>query len=482
MTVTIHKTRILALVATIGLAASPGAQQMPDRTRPPAFGPVPALKLAPIQKRTLVNGLPVWIVEMHEVPVVDVTLIIKSGGASDPAGKFGLANLTADMLDEGAGTRNALDLADAVDFLGASLSTNSGFDSSSIHLGSLASKLDQALPLMADVTLRPTFAPAELDRVRKSRVTSIIQGRDNPSTIASLAFPRILFGASHRYGTSSVGTEAALGAIAVADLKTFHNRFYQPANAHLLVVGDVTAQGILGNLEKAFGAWKNTAPVPKPDLPAAPQHGPQQIYLIDKPGAPQSQIRIGWIGVARNTPDYYALDILNTILGGSFTSRLNQNLREQHGYAYGASSSFDMRLTPGPFSASAGVQTDKTVESLKEFFKELDGMHQPVPPDELSQERNLRALRFPGTFETTSGTATHLVELVVYGLPEMFFTEYVSKIQAVSSADLQRVAQQYLQTNRFAVVVVGDLSKIEKPIRDANIAPVKIVPLDDVIR
>jgi predicted Zn-dependent peptidase len=471
----------LTLLAAAGLVASLSARQAPDRSHPPAPGPVPALKLPPVQKRALANGLPVWIVEMHEVPIVDITLILKSGAASDPAGKFGLANMTADMLDEGAGTRNALDLADAIDFLGATLSTGSGYDSSTVHLGTLLTKLDQALPLMADVVLWPTFAASELDRVRKSRITSIIQGRDNASTIANLAFPRILYGRSHRYGTSFMGTEASLNGITVTDLRTFHDRFYQPANAHLLVVGDITADSVVAKLEKAFGAWKNTGAAPKPEVPAAPQHGPREIYLVDKPGAPQSQIRIGWIGVARNTPDYFALTVLNTILGGSFTSRLNQNLREQHGYAYGASSSFDMRLTPGPFAAAAGVQTDKTVESLREFFKELDGMHEPVPADELSREKNLLALRFPGTFETLAGTSGHLTDLVVYGLPDTFFSEYVSKIQAVTSADLQRVAQEYLQTNRFAVVVVGDLSKIEKPIRDANIAPVKIMPVDDVI-
>jgi zinc protease len=476
------KNVLLSVCLALGVLGPLSAQQMPDRSKPPAMGPVPALKLPPIQKRSLGNGLSVWVVEMHEVPVVDVTLIIKSGAASDPAGKFGLANLTADMLDEGAGARNALDLADAVDFLGASLSTSSGFDSSSVHLNALLSKLDQALPLMADVALRPTFVPNELDRVRKSRITSIIQGRDNASTIANLAFPRILYGVSHRYGTSFMGTEASLTAITAADLKSFHDKVYQPANAHLLVVGDITADATIGKLEKAFGMWKNTTPVPRTELPAASQHGPRQIYLIDKPGAPQSQIRIGWIGVARNTADYYALDVLNTILGGSFTSRLNQNLREQHGYAYGASSSFDMRATPGPFSASAGVQTDKTVEALKEFFKELDGIHQPVPAEELSREKNLRALRFPGTFETTSGTASRLAELVIYGLPETFFVDYVPKIQGVTAADLQRAAAQYLQTNRFAVVVVGDLSKIEKPIRDANMAPVTIVSVDEVIK
>jgi predicted Zn-dependent peptidase len=469
---------IACLAATLAI----DAQQAPDRTKPPVTGPAPALKIPPIQKRALANGLPVWVVEMHEVPVVDVTLIVKSGGASDPPASFGLASLTADMLDEGAGMRDALGLADAIDFLGASLSTGSGFDSSTIRLHTLLTKLDQALPLMADVALRPTFPQTELDRVRTSRITSIVQARDNPATIASLAFPRVLYGLSHRYGTSSGGTESSLKEMTTADLKSFHAKFYQPANAHAIVVGDIGADAAAAKLEKAFGAWKNVSPIAKPQLPAAAQHGPRQIYLVDKPGAAQSQIRIGAIGVPRSTPDYFVLSVLNTILGGSFTSRLNQNLREQHGYAYGASSGFDMRLSAGPFTASAGVQTDKTVESLREFFKELDGMHQPIPADELTRAKNNEALGFPSAFETTSGMAGRLSDLVIYGLPESFFNEYVPKIQAVTAADVQRAADQYVKTNIFAVVVVGDLSKIEKPIRDANIAPVKTMSIEDVIK
>jgi len=474
----------LTLAAVLALCTiSLGAQQgPPDRSKPPKTGPAPALTLPPIQKRTLSNGLPVWVVEMHEVPVVDLTLIVKSGASSDPAGQFGVANLTADMLDEGAGSRNALELADAIDFLGASLSTGSGFDSSTIRLHTLLSKLDQALPLMADVTLRPAFAQAELDRVRTSRITSIVQARDNPATLASVAFPRILFGLNHRYGTSAGGTESSLKEMTIADLKGFHSKFYQPANAHLIVVGDITADAVASKLETAFGAWKNTAAPPKPQLSAAMQHGPRQIYLVDKPGAAQSQIRIGWIGVPRGPPDYFPLSVLNTMLGGSFTSRLNQNLREQHGYAYGASSSFDMRNAAGPFVASAGVQTDKTAESLTEFFKELDGIHQPIPADELTRAKNNEALGFPAAFETTSGVAGRLGDLVIYGLPETFFTDYVPKIQAVTNADIQRVANQYVQTNRFAVVVVGDLSKIEKPVRDLNLGPVKTVTVEDVIK
>jgi zinc protease len=462
--------------------AAPQAPQGPDRSKPPVPGPAPVLKTPAIQKRTLSNGLPVWIVEMHEVPVVDVSLIVKSGASADPAGKYGLASFTAAMLDEGAGGRSSLDLADAVDFLGASLSTGSSFDASSVRLHVPVAKLDAALPLMADVVLSPAFADSEVDRLRKERLTALLQTRDSVSSLASAGFARLVFGPRHRYGTPGMGNEASNSEMTATELRDFHASHYQPQNAYLLVVGDVTPDAVMPTLEKSFGAWRNRGTVPKAMIATAPRHAARQIFLIDKPGAEQSAIRIGNVGVARATPDYFVLDVANTILGGSFTSRLNTNLREVHGYTYGASSSFDMRAAPGPFVAAANVQTDKTVESLREFFKELDSMRQPVPADELRRARNLEALGFPAAFETTSGMAGNLSELVIYDLPESFFNEYVPKIQAVTAADIERAAKQYLVTEAFAVVVVGDLARIEKPIREAKLGPVRVVPVEEILK
>ncbi|MCC7044165.1 MAG: insulinase family protein [Acidobacteria bacterium] len=474
----------LALVCGAAIVIAPGltAAQGPDRSRPPAPGPAPALNIPAIQKQTLSNGLPVWIVEMHEVPVVDVSLIVKSGAAADPAGKFGAASFTAAMLDEGAGTRTALELADAIDYLGASLTTGSSYDASSVQLHALVSTLNEALPIMADVALRPMFPLADLDRLRAERLTSLLQLRDNPSQLATAAFNRILYGAGHRYGTGVMGTEATNKALSADDLRAFHAAHYQPANAHLLVVGDVTASAVMPALEKAFGAWKNAGAAPRPTLPAAPQVKARQIVLIDKPGAAQSQIRIGSIGVARNSPDYHAIDVANTMLGGSFSSRLNLNLREKNGYAYGAGSQFAMRQQPGPFVALAGVQSDKTREAVGEFITELSGMAMPAPAEELSRVRNLQALGFPGAFETTTGMAAQLIDLVVYGLQESFFNEYVPKIQAVTVADVQRIARQHIQPDRMIVVIAGDLKSIEAPLRAANLGPVTVVTADEVLR
>ncbi len=217
-------------------------------------------------------------------------------------------------------------------------------------------------------------------------------------------------------------------------------------------------------------------------VPTAPQLTTRHIYLVDKPEAAQSQIRIGWVGVPRSTADYATLEVLNTLLGGSFTSRLNQNLREKNGYAYGASSAFDMRQSAGPFFAAAGVQTDKTGDALKEFFVELNGILTPIPADELAKAKNYVALGFPGEFETTGDLARKLEELVVYNLPDDTFSKFVSNVGAVTAADVQRAAARYVQPDKMAVVVVGDRKVIEGPIRALNLGPITMVPIDDLFR
>ena len=430
---------LLALVLTAS-AIFVQAQQPPDRSVAPRPGPPPSLKLPAIQKQKLSNGLPVWIVELHKVPVVQVSLVVRGGSGADPASKFGIANLTAEMLDEGAGSRGALEIADAVDYLGATLSTASTFDSSSVELHVPVARLADALPVMADVALRPTFPDDELKRVREELLTALLQAEDDPDTLVRFAFPRLVYGERHRYGTLAIGTAAALKGFSGADLRQFHAQNYVPANAAVLVVGDVTADSVLPKLEKAFGSWKGTAQ-PAAKMPDAPQVKTRQVYLIDKPGAAQSQIRIGWIGVARSTPDYFALRILNTVLGGAFTSRLNTNLREKHGYAYGAGSAFDMRLNAGPFYAAAGVQTDKTSEALKEFFNELNGIRAAMPEAELEKAKNYVALALPRSFETTSSIAASLAQMFIYGLPDDYFATFTDRVRAVTVADVRSARQ-----------------------------------------
>jgi len=477
-------SRKVWLAFAVSMAVAVGAfAQAPDRSKPPALGPAPVLKLPAIQKLKLSNGLAVWVVEHHEVPLAQINLIVRSGSAADPIGKYGVGSLTAAMLDEGAGTRSSLQLADDLEFLAANLSTTSSFDYSAVRMSVPVSKLGDALPLMADVALRPTFPANELDRLRKERLTALLQARDNPAQLIQLAFPRIVFGETHRYGTSANGLPPAIEAFTVADLQAFYRAHYRPDNSTLVVVGDVTAAAIMPMLEKSFGGWKFDGIAPLvAAVPMAPQLKSRQIYIVDKPDAPQSQIRIGWVGVARSTPDYAALEVLNTILGGAFTSRLNQNLREQHGYTYGASSAFDMRQSAGPFLAAAGVQTDKTGPALQEFFNELNGIVKPIADAELQKSKNYVALGFPGEFETTGDLARKLEELVVYNLPETTYSDFVTAVNKVTAADLQRLAARYIQPDKMAVVVVGDRKQIEAAIRALNLGPVNIVSVDDLFR
>jgi zinc protease len=472
----------LALFVVIALGAvTLVAQQAPDRSAPPKAGPPPPLNLPALQKRQLSNGLPVWIVELHEVPVAQVNLVVFSGSAQDPSGKFGVASLAMSMLEEGAGTRSALQIADAVDFLGADLGTSVGSDSSAVRLHVPVARLADALPIMADVALRPTFPKDELERLRQQRLTSLLQSRDEPSTIAALAFSRVLYGSQHRYGTATMGTANTLKGFTPEDLRAFYASAFRPSNSALLVVGDTTPDKITPLLESSFGVWKpQSTQTAAASLPATQQPAKREVYLVDKPGSAQSQIRIGWIGVRRSTPDYFPLQVMNTILGGAFTSRLNNNLREKHGYTYGASSGFDMRVDAGPFTAFAGVQTDKTAEALKEFFNELTGMLQPVPADELARAKNYVALRYPSGFETTGDISRRLEDVLVYHLPENYFASYVQNIQAVTVADVQRVAQKYVQPGRFVVVVVGDLQAIEPGIRSLNLGTIKVLKVDDI--
>jgi predicted Zn-dependent peptidase len=477
---------IVAAAAFLGLvlgSASPGSvvgAQAPDRRKPPVPGPAPGLKLPSIQKQRLSNGLPVWLVELHEVPVVQLSLVVRSGSSDDPPGRYGIASLTAAMLREGAGDRSALELAEAIEFLGADFTTASTFDAMSIRVHVPVSRLSGVLPLMADVAFRPRFAPADLDRLRRERLTGLLQARDDPGTVASLALSRVLYGA-HRYGTGTTGTAATLGEFSVDDLRAFYRSAFRPDNATLLVVGDVEPRSALASFEAAFGRWTAEDPIPtRAATSTLPPRTGRAVYLLDKPGAPQSEIRIGRIGVPRSTPDYFPLQVMNTVLGGSFSSRLNLNLREKRGYTYGAGSFFEMREGPGPFSASAGVQTDKTADALKEFFAELAAIRHPVPAEELGRAKRYLALRYPGGFETTGDIVRRLEEMLVYDLPADYAATYVQRIQAVTAAEVEHAARAHIDPDRMVVVIVGDRGAIEGPVRALNLGPLTIMGADEL--
>ncbi len=327
---------------------------------------------------------------------------------------------------------------------------------------------------MADVALRPAFPDSEIARQRELRKNSILQLRDQPTAMAPLALHAILFGAAHPYGHSQVGNEASTAALDRARVTRFYETHYRPANAKLLFVGDITPAEARKLAEARFGGWsKGEAPAPRTGVVAPPAG--RTFYLVDKPGAPQSVIMIGNVGVPRSTPDYYALRVMNNLLGGSFTSRLMQNLRELHGYTYGARSYFDMYQQAGPFRAASSVHTAKTDSALIEFFRELRRIRdEPVPAEELAKSKAYIALGLPGEFETTQGAAGRFLDLLAYDLPLDSYDSFIERIQAVTAEDVQRVARQYITPDQFTVVVVGDRSQIEAPIKALNEGPVEL--------
>lgn len=454
--------------------------QKPDRSKLPELPPPSSLHLPEMHKFELSNGLKVVLMEKHDVPLIQMNLVIKSGVVNDPAEKSGLASLTLDMMDEGAGDKDALQLADAIDFLGARISTGAGFHTSRISLFTLSSKLDEALKLFADIALRPTFPGKELARLKKERLTTLMQWHDEPNAIASVMFNKVLFGDEHPYGRPSFGNENSIKEIRVDDLKKFHSEYFKPNNAYLIVVGSVNQSEVKQKLENAFADWK-PAEVEQAKLPDSKQVTNRIIYLVDKPGAAQSVISIGRIGVKRLTDDYNSIMVMNTILGGSFSSRLNQNLREQHGYTYGARSSFAFRDEPGPFFAGASVQTDVTNKALVEFFNELNGIRGQISKEELEKAKNYVALGYPENFQTISRIAGQLEELVQYSLPDNYFNEFMNNILSVADEQVDEAADKYIQPGQVAVIVVGDRQKIEQGIKDLNFGEMKFYTIEDVL-
>lgn len=462
----------MALVALMALPVVSGAQTL-DRSKVPALGPPPEVALPPIVTRELPNGLKLMIVEHHELPIVDFVLVVESGGTIDPAGKTGLANLAAAMLTEGTTSRASLEIADQVAFLGIGLNASSNWDASTISLHTPTSQLDSALALFADVALYPAFPQNEFERIRKDRLTSLLQLRDRPTAIANQAYAAILYGSGHPYGRPLIGSEASVQALSTADLQSFYRSNFIPNNSTMIVVGDITPAQIESRMQSLFGGWQRGT-VPQVSFAQPPKASVTTVYLIDKPGAAQSSFRIGSIGVPRSTQDYFALSVLNTILGGSFTSRLMQNLRETHGYTYGARSSFDMRRSAGPFTASAEIVAAKTDSALVEFMKELNSIREAVPAEELSKAKRYMQLGLPGEFETTQQIAGALIPIVLYDLPLDYYNNYVQNIEAITHADVQRVARQYINPSLLAIVVVGDRKGIERGLKELNAGPIVI--------
>jgi zinc protease len=447
----------------------------PFRAQAPPPAPEPVFVAPPFKRFKLKNGADVILSEVHDLPLIELHLVVKTGGGANAPAAAGLADLTANMLDEGTKTRSALDIAEQIGDLGAILSTGSSWDASLVTLSTIARNIDGAMAIWADVIAHPAFSDKELARVRDNLVTAVARRKDSPPTVASLALARILFGERHPYGWPQTGVEESLKKLSASDVKRFYETYYRPGNATIIAAGDITANDLRKKLEAALRDWR-PGRVPAVKMPPVPAIEKRKIVLIDKPGAPQSSIRVGFLGVRRTDPDYFPIVLMNQIFGGSFY-RLDMNLRERQQWTYGARSGFDMRRAPGPASAGGEFVAVHTADAVGEILKEMRTMAtSEVTDEELARAKDNFTKAFPARFATRGSTAAMLGELAIYGLPDSFPASYAKNIQAVTKADVRRAAQRFLLNDKLVIVVVGDRATQEVPLR--KLGPLEIRDLD----
>jgi len=442
-----------------------------DRGRLPEPGPTRPFAFPAIDKTTLANGLRVWTVHHSQVPIVAFMLLVRRGASSDPPGKDGLAAVSADMLDEGSGDRSAIEMHEALALLGAQFDTDIGSDATVASVTVLSRFADRALGLLSDIVVRPALREEDFLRVRQLRLHRLTQIRDMPGAVADRAFLKLLYGA-HPYGHSPIGNEASLAAMHVDDVRAFHERAIRPSVATLLAVGDCRHDAIVRLVTDSLGAWTGDGGGEVPPAPALPR-GPK-LSIVPRPKAPQSELRIGQVSVGRDTPDYHALLVANTILGGQFVSRINLNLREDKGLTYGARTAFEFRRLPGPFVLQVSVQTSGTALAIDEAIGEIAGIRgpRPVTPGELALGIAALTRGYARSFETGEQIGRAALQLALYDLPDDYFTTFVPKVLALSEGDVTGVAAKHIDPERLLTVVVGDREKLMTSLKGLDLGDV----------
>jgi zinc protease len=468
----------LLLAAPVAPIAAQAKPKLDRRVIPAASKPA-ELRVPSWTKTTLPNGAQLVVSEKHNLPLVSFRINFV-GGADQfgPAAKTGLASFVSSMMSEGTTHRTGDQLSNDLQMLGTSIGTSVGAESGQITFQSTKDKFEQTLTILADVLLNPTFPQDALDRLRARSIVGLTQQRDRTSGIAAMVYPKLLYGAEHPYGR--VMTETTLRAITRDDIVAFHKAYFQPGRAVITVVGDVKPDEVSRVLEKTLSGWRAGGSVPSFDYPAPPAAKGRAIYLIDKPGAAQSTFSIGTVGPARSTPDYYALRVMNELLGVLFQSRLNHNFREVKGYSYGVGSTYAFGRGPGPFRAGGDVVTAKTDSALIEFMKELNDIRGSRPPsdDELEQAKASLVQSLPASFESVSGVNGSIASIYTQGLAEDYYQQFAKAVAAVTKDDVVRVARQYIDPEHFAILIVGDRSKIEAPLAATKIAPVVVLDVE----
>jgi predicted Zn-dependent peptidase len=447
-----------------------------DRTVIPKAAPDPVAKIPTWTTATLSNGAQLHVVERHTLPMIQFSINFVGGSNQlEPADKTGLGSITASMMSEGTATRSGDDISNALQMLGTNVGFGIGGESGSIGFLTLKDKFEPTLTIMADELMHPAFPAAALERLKQRQVVSLRQNQDRTLGIAQVVYPRLLYTLDHPYGRTM--TEETLDRISRDDVVAFHKAFYQPSRAFITVVGDITAAEAKAKLEKALAGWTGTAAPVSFNYPSPPAPRPTTIYIVDKPGAAQSTFSIGLVGPPRNTPDYYAVRVMNNLFGEQFQSRLNANIREAKGWSYGVGSGFSFGRGPGQIRAGGDIQTNKTDSALVEFVREIKGIRgeRPVTGEELSTAKAALIASLPDQLSSVFGIMQMVNTVYRDGLPENYWSQFQTGIKAVTAADVQRVANKYLDADHLTILIVGDRAKIEAPVRATNIAPVVIL-------
>lgn len=443
------------------------------REKPPAPGPARPLHLPVPEQFKLSNGLTVFYNERPGLPLVAASLVFRSGSGANPIDRPGLASFTARMLQQGTTTRSALQIADRAADLGTSIATRASVDASRIGTECLTRNFDDILELLADVALHPSFPEPEIKRVRSERLAALVQEKDEPMAVATRVYVAALYGPKYTYGYPEIGTNESLKTITRDDLLKFWRENYVPNDAVLVVTGNIKLAELKQLLEKQFAEWKpGNSSTPSR---GTPESSDAKLILVDRPDAPQTTLLFFSSGPSRSTPDYPQIEVMNADLGGLFSSRINMNLREQHGYTYGAESYFNYHVAPGAFLVSSEVRTDVTAPATTEVFNELRRMRDSVmSPGELKLAKDSIAQSLPGRFETAAETAGSFAELYVYDLPLDYFSLLPERLNAVTAEQAQAVAQKYIRLDKITVLAVGDRAKIESDMRKLNLGKVEI--------
>jgi len=439
-----------------------------DRARAPEPSPPREFHFPTLHRETLDNGLRVIVARRSAAPLVSARLVIGAGGDCDAPERSGLACLATDLLDEGAGSRTTVELAEEVARLGAFLGSGADWDASYVWLDLLGEHVARGFDLLADVVMHPRFDPAEFERIRDDQLTSILQQRDQPAAIAGKWLVRCLYGAS-RYGIQLIGDEDTVGAMALGDLESFYRRNFVPAEASVIVTGAIDPSEAFSMVERRFGGWRLPGKADRP-VPQQGEIGSTRVLMVDRRGSVQSEIRVGHDGLPRGSEDYFPVVVMNSLLGEIFNSRIMLNLREKNGFTYGARSRFAFRRLGGPFSVATAVRNEVTASAVKEIMIELERIRSgDVSAEELEGTRNFLMGVFPSTVQTANDLANRIQEMELYDLPQDYFDRYRERIAAVTADDVTRVARSSIHPDRAAIVVVGEAAEVRDSLESLGI-------------